>query len=90
MSNNVTVEFEWNDACFHSILNSMELQALCHKEATEIARRAGVGFHAKPWHSNMKGGRTAALVVPDVKGMAREANGKVLTKAVYGGNPSDS
>lgn len=81
-SGDVTLEF--NDAVFHDILNGMEITALCDRKAYQISRLAGENFHAKQWHSNMKGGRAASLVVPsNYQGMISEATEKTLTKATY-------
>ena len=74
---------QWNNDGFHEILNSIEMEAFCDQQARRVSQAAGKGFHAKHWHSNMKGGRAASLVICDIEGLLREAESKALTKAVY-------
>jgi hypothetical protein len=74
---------KWNDAAFHEILNSIEVEAFCDQQAARVARAAGPEFYPKHWHSNMKGGRAASLVLCTWEGRKIEAETKALTKAAH-------
>jgi hypothetical protein len=81
------VEMEWIDEGFKEILNCDKLSNVCFNTAKEIASTAnaetkGTPYKAERWHSNMKGGRTAALVTGNLYGDRKEAKDKTLSRAV--------
>lgn len=88
-----SITWEWNNEGFHEILNCDELADLCYETAEEIAAKGNAEakgdspfttnpYKAHRWHSNMKGGRVAAVVKGSTYGNRLEAKRKSLSKAV--------
>lgn len=91
------VKIKWNNQGFKEILQSEELEEVCVDAAEKIARNAEAmagayqkkgkdapEFVALKWHSNMKGGRVAAVAATR-HDEAREiqAEHHILEKATY-------
>lgn len=86
---NSKCKIHWDNDGFKEILNCDALGQVCYDAAERIAITAG--RHHEPfwgayhWHSNMKGGRAAAVVVDDSEGHwgdELEASEKALSRAV--------
>lgn len=83
------VKVEYINEGFKEIINSDELGNVCFNAARKIAstanRKHKKVYSAQRWHSNMKGGRVAALVSDTGskgEGDRLEATEKTLSKAV--------
>lgn len=83
-----SIQWEWFDEGFHEILNCAELDKVCYETAEKIAHTANSHYEtvyvAEHWHSNMKGGRVAAIVGDAGSGVGDEleAQDKALSRAV--------
>jgi hypothetical protein len=64
MANN-NLKFVFNDKGFKKILNCKDLDKFCFEIAEHVAEKASEmtawDFEAHHWHSNMNGGRVAAI-----------------------------
>ena len=80
------VEIEFIDEGFIEILNQPALEAVCVKAAKEIAQHAGGTFEGQRWYSHaigrMRGGRVAGIVSGSPSDDRREAQDRVLSRAV--------
>lgn len=83
MYGNSKCKIHWENPGFKEILNCEPLGVVCDQAAAKIAHAAGKNYKSQRWHSNMKGGRVAAIVIPsNHQGYVDEAKNKKLSKAV--------
>ena len=88
------VKIEWIDKGFKEILNSKELESVCISAAEAIAKKANglaapyndskeeAEFISLKWHSNMKGGRVAAIAAThNYQAKEVQAENHILEKA---------
>lgn len=82
MYGNSKCRIKWDNDGFVELLNCDALGDVCYDAAQNIASKAGKNYTAERWHSNMKGGRTAARTVcANEEGKEDEARNRKLSKA---------